>query len=257
VTTGAIRVVIAEDEPAARRHLARLVGRDARFRVVAQAESGTEALTLARDVAPDLLLLDIQMPGADGFDVVRGLSGPAMPLVVFVTAHDDYAVRAFEVHAVDYILKPFDDGRVARALEMVHARLDARSATEMRERLGSLVGAAVPERRPPPGAARLALAVRGGMVFVPVGAITHITADGYCAVIHTTRRTHHVRESLLSLAARLPADFARVHRSAIVNLAAITSLEPLTHGEARITLAGGAAVKVSRSYRAALSPLFP
>ncbi len=257
----AISVVVVEDEPPARRQLVKLLKRYDDMRVVAECANGEEALEAVRALNPDVLLLDIQMPGLNGFEVISRLPEDALPAVVFVTAFDQFAVRAFEVHALDYILKPVDDERFERAMKWVRGHLDGPALRELQTSIAALVQAAPANQaaasRAPGWATRLAVKVDGRLMFLPTGAITHVTAEGCYARIHTRTRTYLIREALSSLEARLPPGrFARIHRSTIVNLAGVQSIEPLTHGESRLHMTNALTFKVSRSYRAALKALY-
>jgi two-component system, LytTR family, response regulator len=257
----AISVVVAEDEPPARRHLVKLLRRYDDVRVVAECANGEEALEAVHALSPDVLLLDIQMPGLNGFEVLSRLSEEELPAVVFVTAFDQFALRAFEVHALDYILKPVDDERFERAMKWVRGHIDGPALRQLQTSIAALAQTAPTHRtsasRPPGWSTRLAVKVDGRLVFLPSSAITHVTAEGCYARVHTRARTYLIREALSSLEARLPSGrFARIHRSTIVNLAGVQSIEPLTHGESRLHMANGLVFKVSRSYRAAIKTLY-
>jgi two-component system LytT family response regulator len=257
----AISVVVAEDEPPARRHLVKLLKRYDDMRVVAECANGEETLEAVRVLNPDVLLLDIQMPGLNGFEVLGRLPEEALPAVVFVTAFDQFALRAFEVHALDYILKPVDDERFERAMRWVRGYVDGPALRQLQSCIAALAQSAPakgPASNQPPGwATRLAVKVDGRLMFLPTGAISHVTAEGCYARVHTKTRTYLIREALTSLEARLPSGrFARIHRSTIVNLAGVQSIEPLTHGESRVHMTNGLTFKVSRSYRSAIRTLY-
>lgn len=252
LTAPPLRVVVAEDEPAARRQLVRLLKRHDDVDVLAECANGEEAVAAVRQLTPNVLFLDIQMPGLDGFDVVRALPRDALPVVVFVTAHDSYAVQAFEVHALDYLLKPVDDARFDQAVAWARAQVRAHTPRTAADRLMSLVApqVVVPAGEPlrPPG--RLTIKHDGAVRFIRIADISHITGESYYARVHTPARSYLIRETLASLLSRVPPEqFARIHRSTIVNLDAVRSLEPLTHGESRLHLQGGSTVKASRHYR--------
>jgi two-component system, LytTR family, response regulator len=256
----AISVVVVEDEPPARRHLVKLLKRYDDMRVVAECANGQEALEAVRALNPDVLLLDIQMPGLNGFEVISRLPEDALPAVVFVTAFDQFALRAFDVHALDYILKPVDDERFERAMKWVRGHLDGPALRQLQISIAALVQSAPANEAPatrPGWATRLAVKVDGRLMFLPTSAITHVAAEGCYARVHTRTRTYLIREALSSLEARLPSGrFARIHRSTIVNLAGVQSIEPLTHGESRLHMTNGLTFKVSRSYRSALKTLY-
>jgi two-component system, LytTR family, response regulator len=251
-----IRAVIAEDEPASRLRLRNLLARAPDFRIVAECISGTEAIETVERLHPSVLFLDIQMPGCDGFRVLQALPAARLPVVVFVTAYDRYALRAFEVHAIDYLLKPFDDERFDRALDCVREHLRTRrTLARLQDRLHTLLHRdGAPLASPPRLPGRLPVPVDGDLVFLPLSTITHISAEGAYVRVHTVERTHLVREALTAMERRLPADqFRRVHRSTIVNLDAIETIEPLAHAEGRVRLTTGDYVKTSRTYRAAVT----
>jgi two-component system LytT family response regulator len=233
-----LRVCIVDDEPPARRALEWLLSRHADVRVVGSCGDGETAVAVIQESGPDVVFLDVQMPGGDGFDVLSAL-GPAPPAVVFVTAFDTYAVRAFDVRAVDYLVKPFSDERFDLVLSRV------------REVAG---------RRPPPGP----LMVRDGhKTFVlPIDDIEWIEAEDYYVRIHAGGRRPLVRRTLQSLVEALePGGIARVHRSAAVNLAKVRQVRPLPTGDAEVVLASGHIVRLSRNHRSAfqarLTALFP
>ena len=250
--TGVIRAVIAEDEAASRQRLRSLLTRASDIRIVAECVTGTDAIETLERLRPSVLFLDIQMPEHDGFQVLRAIPAAHLPVVVFVTAYDRYALRAFEVHAIDYLLKPFDDERFERTLDCVREHLRTRrTVATLQRRLHALLN----RERDNPGAsnrspARLPLNVDGGLTFVPLPSLTHITAEGSYVRVHTVERTYLVREPLAGIERRLPRQFVRVHRSAIINLDAVDALEPLSHAEGLLRLSTGESVKVSRRYRA-------
>ena len=250
-----IRAIIAEDEPASRLRLRNLLARARDVHIVAECATGTEAIEALERLRPAVLFLDIQMPGCDGFQVLRALPTTLLPVVVFVTAYDRYALRAFEVHAIDYLLKPFDDERFERALDCVRDHLRTRrTLAKLQERLHTLLhregDAWASPPRPP---ARLPVTVDGNLVFLPLPTLTHVSAEGSYVRVHTVERTYLVRESLASIERRLPSNqFMRVHRSTIANLDAIDVIEPQPRSEGRLRLTTGEQVKTSRTYRAAL-----
>lgn len=257
-----IRTLIVDDEPLARRGLElRLAGR-ADVEIVAQVGDGAAAARAVTTHAPELMFLDVQMPGLDGFAALRAIPAPAMPLTVFVTAHDRYAIQAFTACAVDYLLKPVADDRLDLALARVREALAGRDAQAHRARLLELLGEV--SGRP---ALRLdealeahagdlrgdaPLAIRDGQRIVRVlpAEICWIDAAGDYVCIHTDRETHVLRASMRELEQRLdPRRFPRIHRSVIVNAARVTALRPHLNGEYFLTLDSGQELKLSRSYR--------
>jgi len=232
-----LRAVIVDDEPLARSSLRVLLARDPAIELVAECGSGEEAVERVRDLQPDLVFLDVQMPEVDGFDVIERLGAGVPPAVVFVTAFDHHALRAFDAGALDYLVKPFADARfdlaLVRAKEQVAQARAARGA------------AALPAR----------LAVRGGRAvhFVALSDIAWVESADYCVDLHVADRTHTLRRSMASVEAELePAGFCRIHRTAIVNLAHVRALEAGADGEAEVVLLGGQRLPTSRKHRAAL-----
>src|SRR5882762_8685841 len=196
-----IRALVVDDEPLARSNVAVLLRRDPDVDLLGECSSGIEALAEIRRMQPDLLFLDVQMPECDGFDVLELLGGAMPPAIVFVTAYDKYALRAFEAGALDYLLKPFDDARFGRALD--RAKVTLAHGRPMRSQLSS----------------RLVIKDRGEVLFVKVADIDWIEAANYYACLHVGARTHVLRRSLLDLESELDATlFCRIHRAAIVNL---------------------------------------
>jgi two-component system LytT family response regulator len=263
--TPPLRVVIADDEPIARRGLRSMLV-ECGVLVLAEAGDGRSAVTAIERERPDAVFLDVQMPELTGFDVLaelRARSGGAttLPLVVFATAYDDFAVRAFEVHAVDYLVKPFTDVRVHAAVGRLREVVGTRRADELHDRLealltslgGAQTGGAMPGASVAPVPAydaRLVIPERGRTVVVPVGEVSWIEADDYYVTVHAAGRRHLWRESLAALEQRLdPRRFVRVHRSAIVNVDRVREVEHGRDGRATIRLDGGARVPVSRTRR--------
>lgn len=234
-----IRAVIVDDEPPARRGVHQLLEPYGDIRVVGEANDGSQAVNVIRATEPDLVFLDVHMPGLDGFGVLRRLLRKPDRAIVFLTAHDRYAVQAFEVEAVDYLMKPASRARFAACIERVRAWLERRyrdaDDPEDEEMAGVLAGTP-----------------RGERLLRP-DEIDWIEAADYYAAIHAGGDRFLVRESLTSLEARLPDhQFLRVHRSALVNLARVQRFEPASGGGGRLLLRNGAAVPVSRRQRADL-----
>jgi two-component system LytT family response regulator len=225
-----IRVAIVDDEPLARAGLRAVIETDPDVLVVGDC-MGTEAAALIERERVDLLFLDIQMPEVDGFDVLASLRPELTPVTVFVTAHDEYAVRAFDVHAIDYVLKPIEDGRLLTALARAKARLAHRPRT--------------------PTTDLFLVRERGKVVVVRAGDVDWIEAADYYATLHVGRDAHLVRQTMADLEASLDAArFVRVHRGAIVNLDRVREVVSLMHGDSELVLAGGARVRLSRTRRA-------
>jgi len=241
----ALGVAIVDDEPLARRGVRRLVDAQAGFRVVGEAETGVEARELIARARPDVVLLDVQMPNGSGLDAIRRVPPDDRPVTVFVSAFDDYAVDAFDVRAVDYVLKPFTDARLLESLER------AREAHTARDLARSLATSASASSATWPS--QIVVRSVGRNDIVPVGDLHWIEAVGYYVRLHAASATLLHRESLDSLAARLdPGTFVRVHRSSIVRVDAIRRTRRTRSGAHEVTLASGQRVAVSRAGWAAL-----
>lgn len=248
------RAVFADDEPLARDLVRTLLARDPEIEVVAECANGSQALEAVRIHEPDLLLLDVQMPGMDGFAVVEALDPADMPLVVFATAHDQHALRAFEVHAVDYLLKPFDAERFERAIGRAKERLRARVVADAGQRMAELL---VSLGRAPAARGewlrRLAVPHGNRVDYVDTADIDWIEAADQYVKIHVGTKEHLMRGSLASLEGRLdPAAFSRVHRSAIVALDRVRTLESLGDGSARVRIGEHTWIPVGRARLAEL-----
>jgi two-component system LytT family response regulator len=258
-----IRAIIVDDEPLARRGL-ELRLRDAQdIEIARQCANGREALAAITELHPDLMFLDIQMPGLSGFDVLAQVPQESLPMIVFVTAFDRFAIDAFEAHALDYLLKPVDDARLARALERVRAQWQQRQALAQREQLMAMLGdvngqgqiepeslasqASRPARR---YATMLPIRVGRETIRLDVSTIDWIDAAGDYMCLHAAGQTHVLRATMRELEEMLdPQVFQRVHRSTIVNLARVRSLRPHLNGECFLKLQSGQEVKLSRSFR--------
>ena len=243
------RVVTVDDEPPSRTTLRLLLARSPGFVLIAECAHGEEAVAAVRTHAPEVLMLDVQMPGMDGFDVLRTIGPAAVPAVVFVTAYDRYALQAFETHALDYLLKPFSDERFAAVLDRVRTRLQERSQAAAGRRLAALLSSSPAV----PGVGQLVVRDAGKTLVIPYDDIVWIEAEDYYVCVHTGERRTLVRVPLKTIAASLDRDrFVRVHRSAIVNLSSVRRVEPLASGDQRLVLRDGTKLRVSRTYRATL-----
>ena len=242
-----LRVLIVDDEPIARQHLRVYLEREPDLEILAECSGGHEAIQAIRQRRPDLVFLDVQMPDLDGFDVLARLRPEEMPAVIFVTAHDEYAVRAFRVEALDYLLKPFDDERFGETLARARRRIESAGLEHLADRLGSLVRQTSGRPRP---LERLAIKKGPASFVVKAGAIDWIESEANYVRLHCGRESHLVRRSLTSLEEALdPSQFARIHRTAIVNADRIRRLVPWSHGDMRITLVDGTELNLSRRYR--------
>lgn len=253
-----IRVLIVDDEPLARSVIRHWLAHQRDAELVGECGDGISALGVLRRQPVDLLFLDVQMPELDGFALLRRARGIAIPVVIFVTAYDKYALQAFEAHALDYLLKPFDQERFDHAFERARQALaQARAAGEYRTRVRSLLDALTPDAPPPPEAAdapgypaRLTLRQDGRLVLVRTADVQWIEAEGDYVRIHTAARRHLLHTTLSQLAAQLdPQLFVRVHRSAVVNIEWIRELEPTSNGEFAIVLQDGHRLRSSRGHR--------
>jgi two-component system LytT family response regulator len=269
-----IRVLVVDDEPAARRGVRSVLDGCSYDVVVEECRNGGEAVRAIPSFDPHVVLLDVQMPGLDGFDVIREVGADRMPAVVFVTAYDEHALRAFDVAAVDYVVKPFTDERLRQAMDRALKRRSERRAAEVQKQLLALLEGAghrpggesspMPAESPaslaqahaavPAYLARLLVSVGTRSEVVPVSTVSWIRADDYYASVFADGTAYVIRESLAELERRLdPREFVRVHRSAIVRLAMIRSLERPANGRYRVLLRDGTRVPVSRSRYAAVA----
>jgi two-component system LytT family response regulator len=252
-TRSRLRVVLADDEPLVRERLRTLLASRNDYTLVAECADGANAVATIESARPDLVLLDVQMPELDGFEVLEAVPEAARPAVVFVTAYDQHAVRAFEVNAVDYLLKPIEPARFTAALDRVAARFGPSATAVPSPELRRLL-AELRERRGAPDR----FIVRDGhrITFVPVADVDWIEAAGNYVRLHAGARTHLLRDTMASVEARLDPDcFARVHRSAIVSLDRIVSMAPYFHGEYVLSLRDGTRLTSSRSHSARLRAL--
>ena len=245
-------VVIIEDEPPARAKLGRFLSELDDFRVVSEAdtvEAGVAAVTAA---VPDVVYLDIQLGTRSGFEVIDGLRDSAAPLIVFTTAYSEYAVRAFEVQAVDYLLKPFDRERFLRSIERIRAALAEPDHSDLEERVRRLL-ANVPGR---PAVARQVLVRETDRAyFLSVDESQRVSAAGNYVEVYAGGKVHLVRDSLTSFIAQLdPAEFLRVHRSHVVRVGFVAELRPMFHGDYELVLRDGQTLALSRRYKALLPP---
>lgn len=247
-----IRVLIVDDEPGARRRLERLLAAEADIQVVDQAANGKEALEKIIELKPDLLFLDIQMPVMTGIDVVRNVGAERMPLVIFVTAYDQYAVKAFELAAMDYLMKPFDDERFEQALDRARKALRKTAPDTdhlLAERLDVLLqsyGSSTPQL--PKYIERIAVDIQGQLRIVPIEAIDYITASGNYVYLHSGDEKLLVREKMQNLEEKLPPDqFYRIHRSSIVRLDEIERMIVNPGGDYAVRLRNKTLLKVSRN----------
>lgn len=272
-----MRVLIVDDEPIARRRISRLLKMEDDVEVVNEVGSGTDAVAAIREQRPDLVFLDVQMPDLDGFGVVSALGEPeGMPAIVFVTAYNEYAVKAFDVNAVDYVLKPFDGERFRSAFQRARTSLEQKNSAEAGRRIKALLEEVLGEQRAQalasasatggmPQAAPVANVPRaryldrlmvkhdGRVFFVKVSDVDWFEASGNYVRVHVGRVSHLIRETMHGIEAQLdPNLFARIHRAVIVNMDRIRELQPWFAGDYIVILRDGRQLKLSRTYREAL-----
>jgi len=242
------RVVIADDEPLARERLRMLLGQEDWIEVVAECADGPSAIAAIQRLRPDLVFLDVQMPGASGFDVIDSIGVAHMPFVIFVTAYDRYALRAFDVHALDYLLKPFDRDRFHQAVTRARHQLERETATgELERRLLALVRDLKPAHQ---RLERFVIKSGGRVFFVRAEEIDWIEAAGNYVKLHVGTDTHLFRETMNGVEAQLDPDlFYRIHRSHIVNIERVKELQPWFNGEYVVFLRSGTRLTLSRGYR--------
>ena len=238
-----IRVLIVEDESLSANAVRKLLERDSEVQVAGVARDGSAAVSLIRSLRPDIVFLDVQVPEFDGFEIIDEIGAPKMPVIVFITAYDRYTLQAFEVHAADYLLKPFDEERFFAALGWAKKELSlrnhSRSANDAERKLR-----------------RLPIKSSGRILFIDVQSIDYLEAAGNYVVLHADGREYRMRETMNAVEERLStADFVRIHRSVIVNKARIQELRPWITGEYVVVMSNGKELTLTRSYRDRLSLL--
>ena len=249
------RVLIVDDEPLARERLRNLLEAEPVVEILGQCDNGVAAVEAIRSRQPDLVFLDVQMPELDGFGVLAALEGGPMPAVVFVTAHDQFALRAFDVHAVDYLLKPYDKERFQTALNRALEVIRRRQTGELSDKLTALLADVRPEAKVKV-VERIAVKSSGRVVFVKVEDIDWVEAADNYVSLHVGHEEHLHRETMAALEQQLPeSKFLRISRSTIVNMDRIKELQPLFHGEYAVILRNGTKLTLSRSYRDKLTQL--
>jgi two-component system LytT family response regulator len=242
-----IRTLVVDDEPLARERIISLLRKEPDVEVLAECANGTEAVAAIRGHRPDLVFLDVQMPGLGGFDALRQLEQEKLPLVIFVTAYDKHALKAFEVHALDYLLKPFKQERFKQTVQRARQALAARQAGDASQNLLALLGQAKPERE---YLTRIPVRVGERVVFVKTDQIEYIESAGNYLVLHTARENHVVRETLTALEEKLgPKQFLRINRSTLVRVDQIKEFQPLFKGEHAVLLHNGKQLTMTRGIR--------
>jgi two-component system, LytTR family, response regulator len=247
-STPRTRVLIVDDEPLARERLRTLLQEEPGFEIVGEAGDGTTGAESILALQPDLVFLDVQMPGADGFDVIDAVGADKMPFVVFVTAYDRYALRAFDVHALDYLLKPFDRERFKQALTRARQQLSHNSNNgEIERRLAAIVNDLKPAKA---RTDRFVVKSGGRIFFVRTGEIDWIEAAGNYVKLHVGNDSHLIRETMNAVETKLsPELFVRIHRCHIVNIEQVRELQPWFNGEYVVFLKNGTRLTLSRGYR--------
>ena len=242
-----VRVVIADDEPLARERLRMLLSGEDWIELVAECRDGASAIAAIQKFRPELVFLDVQMPGTSGFDVIDAVGADRMPFVIFVTAFDRYALRAFDVHALDYLLKPFDRDRFRDALARARDQIERRAGGDLERRLLELVQDLKPAPQP---LERFVVKAGGRVFFVRADEIEWIEAAGNYVKLHVGSDAHLFRETMNAIEAKLdPALFFRIHRSHIVNIERVRELQPWFNGEFVVFLRSGTRLTLSRGYR--------
>jgi two-component system LytT family response regulator len=248
-----IRALIVDDEPLARKRVAQLLADDPTVEVVGECADGVEAIEAIEALSPDLVFLDVQMPELDGFEVLEALPADRIPAVVFATAYDEFALRAFNANAVDYLLKPFGAERFRGAVERARARLGRGEQGEVARQMRSLLEMLQQARRYPE---RLVVRVGPRIIFVRVAEVDYLEAEANYVRVHAGGNAYLLRETLAHIALRLPPErFLRVHRSTIVNIDRIKEIQPMFKGTYHIRLHGGAEFTSTLTYRAGIQRL--
>ncbi|MET0645417.1 MAG: LytTR family DNA-binding domain-containing protein [Pyrinomonadaceae bacterium] len=242
-----IRTLLIDDVQLARERLKRCLGEEPGVEVVGECDNGERALAAIRDLRPDLVFLDVQMPALDGFGVLEALGHERPPAVIFVTAYNEYAIQAFEVNALDYLLKPVDCKRLHKAVERVRSQAARAPAEDFDQRFRALIEDI---KTPPKYLKRLTIRLTGHTILLPTEEIDWVETYGNYLKVHAGREAHLIRGTMQQLEARLdPEKFVRVHRSAIVNIEKVKEIHPRTNGDQDLVLHNGSGLMLSRNYR--------
>jgi two-component system LytT family response regulator len=249
-----VRVLVVDDEPLARERLTTLLADDPEVELIGSCADGPSAVAAIRGESPDLVFLDVQMPGCDGFGVVNAIGPDRMPITIFVTAYDRYALQAFEARALDYLLKPFDRDRFTVAIGRAKQELRRERDSGVHEKLQALLEDVKPSST---GLDRLAIKSGGSVHFLRADEIDWVEAAGNYTRLHVGKQIHLLRETMTALETRLdPKRFARIHRSTIVNLERVKELQPYFHGDYIVLMRDGTQLTLSRNYRPRLGERF-
>jgi len=250
IESNRIRVLVVDDEPLARGMVREMLEADPEAEIMGECSNGRDAISAIKSLSPELIFLDVQMPELGGFDVLEAFKDQHLPRIIFVTAYDQYAVRAFDVHALDYLLKPFDRERFMTAWERAKIHIDKEQLDRRDRRLMALLEEL---KARPTYIERLVVKTAGRVFFLDVSDIDCIEAEGNYVRVHNGPRSYLLRETISGLASQLdPKKFLRIHRSAIVRLDRIKELQPWFHGEYHVILESGKQLTLSRNYRANL-----
>jgi two-component system LytT family response regulator len=242
-----IKTLIVDDEPLARERVRSLLVKEPDVEIVAECANGEEAVAAVRQHAPELLFLDVQMPGLTGFEVLEALGAERLPIVIFVTAYDQHALKAFEVHALDYLLKPFKQARFRQAVQRAREQIENKQAGAASQRLLEMLSSRQPEKG---RLTRLVVKENDRVLFVRTEQIDYIESAGNYLVVHVGKQSHVIRETLTALEGQLaPEKFLRISRSAIVNVERIKELQPLFNGEHIVVLHDGKRLPMTRGLR--------
>jgi two-component system, LytTR family, response regulator len=249
-----INTLIVDDEPLARDRIKRFLRDEDGIRLIGECKNGVEAIDTIGREKPDLVFLDIQMPEKNGFDVIRSFDPKDLPTIIFVTAYDQYALQAFDVHALDYLLKPFNRERIKRAVARAREHLDHKRMGNIDERLNALIADIRSERK---YLDRLVVKAVGRVFFLKIDEIDWIEAAGNYVKLHVGREAHMIRETMNGIESKLdPAKFLRIHRSTVVNIDRIKELHPMFSGDYAVILRNGTELALSRNYRERFTELF-
>lgn len=249
-----IRALIVDDEPLARDRIKRFLRDEDEIALVGECGNGLEAIDVINREKPDLVFLDIQMPEKNGFEVIKALHGKNLPTIIFVTAYDQYALQAFDVHALDYLLKPFNRERIKRAVARAREHVESKRRGNLDERLSLLISDLRSEKK---YLDRLVVKAVGRVFFLKTDEIDWIEAAGNYVKLHVGRDAHMIRETMNGIEAKLdPAKFLRIHRSTVVNIDRIKELHPMFSGDYAVILRNGTELALSRNYRERFTELF-
>lgn len=249
-----LRTLIVDDEPLARERVKRFLRDESDVEIIGECGNGIDAVAVIKSEKPDLVFLDIQMPEKTGFEVIRSLNSKTLPTVIFVTAYDQYALQAFEVHALDYLLKPFTRDRIHRAVARAREHIVGKRQGGLDERLFALIADLKQEKK---YLERLVVKTTGRVFFLKTDEIDWIEAAGNYVKLHSGRESHMIRETMNGLEAKLDPDkFLRIHRSTVVHIDRIKELHPMFSGDYAVILRDGTELALSRNYRERFLELF-